>query len=123
MKILIVDDDPNVRELCRVVLGREGYEVLEAVDGPAGMNQAIQHQPALIMLDWMMPGVDGIDTLRALKGHPRTREIPVVMLTALDGLAEITVATHSGADGYLTKPFDVRDLLALAHRHGSTGEA
>jgi CheY-like chemotaxis protein len=115
-KILVVDDDPDVRELCRTVLTNEGYEVLEAVDGPAGISRARQDQPDLVLLDWMMPGLDGMDTLRALKRAPATRDIPVVMVTALDGLTEINVASFSGADGYVTKPFEVADLLTLVDR-------
>ncbi len=115
-KILIADDDPNIRELCRVVLGNEGFEIVEAENAPSCISLARQENPDLILLDWMMPGIDGMDALRALKGSTRTREIPVVMLTALDGLAEITVATYNGADGYVTKPFEVDDLLSLVRR-------
>jgi len=73
----------------------------------------------------MMPGVDGMEALRAMKGSKLTADIPVVMLTALDGLAEITVATYSGADGYITKPFEVDDLLSLVQRFAGrdSGEA
>jgi CheY-like chemotaxis protein len=115
-KILIADDDPEMRTLCRMVLAGEGYEVLEAVDATTCIATARQAQPDLVLLDWMMPGVDGIDALRALKGTDRTRNIPVVMLAALDGLAQITEATFSGADGYVTKPFEVDDLLSLVRR-------
>lgn len=115
-KILVADDDPNIRELCRIVLGNEGYEVVEAENAASCITLARQEEPNLILLDWMMPGIDGIDALRAIKGSTRTREIPVVMLTALDGLAEITVATYNGADGYVTKPFEVDDLLSLVRR-------
>lgn len=122
-KILVADDDPNIRELCRIVLGNEGYEVIEAENAPACITLARQEDPDLILLDWMMPGIDGIDALRAIKGSTRTREIPVVMLTALDGLAEITVATYNGADGYVTKPFEVDDLLSLVRRFTQNSQA
>jgi len=115
-KILIVDDDPGVRHLCRMVLGNEGYEVLEAQDGPTGVSRARAEKPDLVLLDWMMPEVDGLDTLRMLKMGSSTKQIPVVMITALDGLTEITVATFSGADGYVTKPFEAQDLLTLVNR-------
>ena len=99
-----------------MVLGNEGYEVLEAENGPEGMVRARDEQPDLVLLDWMMPDVDGMEILRLLKTTAATKEIPVVMLTALDGLPEITVATYSGADGYVTKPFEVQDLLSLVGR-------
>lgn len=115
-KILVADDDASVRELCRVVLRNEGYEVIEAADAPTCVSLVRETKPDLVLLDWMMPGVDGMDALRVLKSGSHTKDIPVVMLTALDGLPEITVATYAGADGYVTKPFDVPDLLALIRR-------
>ncbi len=120
VRILVIDDDASVRSFCEVVLTNEGYEVLQAEDGPTGINLAREKGPHLIFLDWMMPGVDGVDTLRALKGNPRTRDIPVVMVTALDSIGQITLATQSGADGYVTKPFEVEDMLALARRFASS---
>jgi CheY-like chemotaxis protein len=115
-KILVADDDAGVRDLCRTVLANEGFQVQEAENAPACLSNVRRDPPDLILLDWMMPGLDGMDALRALKANPRTREIPVVMLTALDGLPEITVATYNGADGYITKPFEIADLLALVRR-------
>jgi two-component system phosphate regulon response regulator PhoB len=121
-KILIADDDSDVRDLCRMVLSGEGFEVVEAEDAPSGIARAREQQPDLILLDWMMPEVDGIDALRDLKRHPLTREIPVVMLTALDGVGEITLATYHGADGYMTKPFEAQDLLHLVQRFTAPAE-
>lgn len=115
-KIVVVDDDASVRELCRMILDNEGFEVLEAEDAATCISLVRQERPDLVLLDWMMPGLDGMDALRALKGSLTTRGIPVVMLTALDGLPEITVATFAGADGYVTKPFEAQDLLSLVRR-------
>jgi DNA-binding response OmpR family regulator len=115
-KILVADDDASIRELCRMVLSNEGYQVLEVENAPDCITAARAEQPDLILLDWMMPGVDGMDALRTLKSEERTRVIPVIMLTALDGLPQITVATYNGADGYVTKPFEVQDLLMLIRR-------
>lgn len=115
-KILVVDDDPGVRELCSMVLTNEGFEVLQAEDAAVGIQLARNEAPDLVLLDWMLPGLDGMDALRALKGSSKTRQIPIVMLTALDGLPQITMATFSGADGYVTKPFEVDDLLSLIRR-------
>lgn len=116
IKVLVADDDDSVRLLCRTVLETEGFEVLEAEDAFTAVSHAREQQPDLILLDWMMPGVDGMDALRSLKSHPATRDIPVIMLTALDGLPEITLATVNGADGYVTKPFEVDDLLVVVQR-------
>lgn len=115
-KILIADDDPGVRELCRIVLDNEGYQVVEAENAMECVSLTQQEQPDLVLLDWMMPEVDGMDALRILKADPHTKSIPVVMLTALDGLPQITLATYVGADGYVTKPFEVNDLLSLVRR-------
>jgi len=115
-KILIADDDPGVRELCRIILGNEGYTVVEAETAMSCVELAQQELPDLVLLDWMMPEVDGMDALRLLKADHRTRSIPVVMLTALDGLPQITLATYIGAEGYVTKPFEVKDLLSLVGR-------
>lgn len=99
-----------------MVLSNEGYEVVEVENAPDCITEARAGQPDLILLDWMMPGVDGMDALRTLKSEERTHAIPVIMLTALDGLPQITVATYNGADGYVTKPFEVQDLLMLIRR-------
>ena len=115
-KVMVVDDDPDVRDLCRVVLTHEGYQVLEAADAQSGISLAQQEQPDLVLLDWMMPDVDGMDALVALKHDTRTRRIPVVMLTALDGLPQINMASYNGADGYVPKPFEIEDLLSLIRR-------
>lgn len=114
--ILVVDDDPEVRQLCQVVLEGEGYAVRLAEDAPSGIAAATSDRPDLVLLDWMMPGVDGMDALRAIKTLGATKDIPVVMLTALDSPSEIVVATLNGADGYVTKPFEVEDLLRLVQR-------
>jgi DNA-binding response OmpR family regulator len=114
--VLIADDDPNVRELCRMILSIEGFRVLEAEDARGCVELARSEQPDLVLLDWMMPDVDGMDALRALKASPATQDVPVVMLTALDGMSQITIATLNGAEGYVTKPFEAEDLLSLVRR-------
>lgn len=113
--ILVADDEPDVREFFRILLENEGFRTLVAADAPTCIKLA-ETNPDLILLDWMMPGVDGIDALRILKSRPSTKKIPVVMVTALDGVTQIAVATDEGADGYLTKPVEPNDLLTLVRR-------
>lgn len=114
--ILVADDEPAVREFFGVLLKNEGFRFLEAADASTCLKLAGEERPDLILLDWMMPDVDGMDALRILKSRPSTREIPVVMVTALDGLPQIALATEEGAEGYLTKPIDASDLLSMVRR-------
>lgn len=114
--ILVADDEPSVREFFGLLLQNEGYRCLEASDASTCLKLAGEEKPDLILLDWMMPDVDGMDALRILKSRPSTREIPVVMVTALDGLPQIALATEEGADGYLTKPIEAEDLLSVVRR-------
>lgn len=106
-----------MRILCRTILQGEGVEVVEAATADECLLLVEKQRPNLILLDWMLPGRDGADALAELKRNPATADIPVVMVTALDGLANISVATYNGADAYLVKPFEVDDLLALVHRN------
>ena len=122
-RILVADDDTDVRDLCRMILTGEGYQVVEADDATSCISLARAEPPDLVLLDWMMPGVDGIEALRALKSGNGTRGVPVVMLTALGDVSQITMATMNGADGYVTKPFEVDDLLTLVRRFTTAGEA
>ena len=115
-RIVIADDDPDIRDLCFTILSTEGFEVLVAENAPECIKLAHKDRPDLILLDWMMPGVDGMEALQLLKSNAATAEIPVVMVTAYGGPMEITLATHHGAEGYVTKPFEPADLLSLVRR-------
>ena len=115
-RIVIADDDPDIRDLCFTILSTEGFEVLVAENAPECIKLAHKDRPDLILLDWMMPGVDGMEALQLLKSNAATAEIPVVMVTAYGGPMEITLATHHGAEGYVTKPFEPADLLSLVQR-------
>ncbi|MBV8304733.1 MAG: response regulator, partial [Acidimicrobiia bacterium] len=84
-RVLVIDDEDDIRELCRVNLEFEGFQVLDASDGPAGLAAAARHHPDVIFLDLMMPEMDGWDVLRHLKEDDATAQIPVVMLTARTG--------------------------------------
>ena len=108
-KILVVDDDPNVVELVRLYLERDGHEVLIANDGVAGLEMARAELPDLIVLDLMMPRMDGMEVCRTLRAES---SVPVVMLTAMVEEDDRLAGLDLGADDYVTKPFSPRELAA-----------
>ncbi len=111
VSILVIDDDVTVRGLVQARLGkRDGHEVLAAADGAAGLKIAARKTPDLILLDWMMPGMDGLEVLARLKDQPKTAQIPVYMLTAKGMMADVEKAFALGADGYFTKPIALDQL-------------
>lgn len=110
--ILVIEDDAGMRENLRQVLRLEGFAVLEAADGLAGIATATAGQPDLIVCDITMPGADGHQVLAALKQNPATAGIPFVFLTARSDHADIRRGMNLGADDYLGKPVDLDDLLA-----------
>ena len=111
LRVLVVDDDPDIRTLLAMNLELSGYRVTEARDGREGSALARDLRPDLIVLDVMMPEVDGLDVLRGLKADPETSEIPVVMLTAKTEDASVWQGWEAGAAYYLTKPFELSQLL------------
>jgi len=108
-KILIVDDDPNIVELVKLYLEREGYRVLVAYDGLEALSLARQWQPDLIVLDLLLPEVDGLDVCRILQAES---EMPIIMLTAKTAEEDRVIGLRLGADDYITKPFSPRELVA-----------
>lgn len=110
MRVLVVDDEPDIRTILRTALEAQGCAVAEAASGQRIVAHAKKHQPDIILLDIMMPGVDGYAALAALQRGKRTRDIPIAMLTALSDMSAIERAIDAGATGYLTKPFSI-DLL------------
>ncbi len=110
MKVLVVDDDKNIRRLVSFTLKSEGHEVIQAVNGKDGYEQAKVSQPDLILLDIMMPIMNGYETCSNLKSDPDTRDIPVFMLSAKGQMTDLDEAFAVGADNYITKPFDVEKL-------------
>ena len=111
-KILAVDDEEDILELVRYNLAREGFEVLGAASGEEALKIARKEIPALIVLDLMLPGIDGLDVTRKLKGDSATRAIPVIMLSAKGEEADVVAGLELGADDYITKPFSPRILTA-----------
>lgn len=111
-RILVIDDDAAIAELVAVNLEMAGYEVTQAEDGIKGQALAIQLLPDLIVLDLMLPRVDGFTVCQRLRRDDRTADIPVLMLTALSQTQDKVEGFNSGADDYLTKPFELEEMLA-----------
>jgi two-component system alkaline phosphatase synthesis response regulator PhoP len=109
-KILIVDDEPNVRRLLHTLLKKK-FTVVEAEDGKQAVEMAGVEKPDLILMDIMMPKMDGYTSCYTLKQEPATRSIPIIMLTAIDLKLNLQLSQEIGADGYITKPFNSKDLL------------
>ena len=107
--ILLVDDEPNIVELARLYLEREGFRVASEGDGLAALERAEKDQPALMVLDLMLPGLDGYEVCRRLRAQS---DVPIIMLTARDDDIDKIVGLELGADDYLTKPFNPRELVA-----------
>lgn len=110
--ILVVEDEDDIRELLRYNLVKEGYRVTGAASGEEAFKAVRVAMPDLVLLDLMLPGLDGLEVCRSLKQDPRTRNLPLVMLTAKGEEADIVAGLELGADDYITKPFSVRVLLA-----------
>jgi len=111
-RILVVDDEPSILKLIRVNLERDGYEVETAADGKTALELAGRLRPDLVLLDVMLPGLDGISVCRTLRNEPATRNIPIIMLSARGEEVDRVLGLEMGADDYITKPFSPRELLA-----------
>lgn len=110
--ILLVDDEPSILQLARMYFERDGFRILEAADGEVAMDVIQKEKPALIVLDVMLPKLDGFDVCRRLRSHGD--QTPVIMLTARDEDIDKILGLELGADDYLTKPFNPRELIARA---------
>lgn len=111
-RILVVDDEEDLLELVRYNLSKEGFEVRCVATGEAAIREARSYLPDVILLDLMLPAVDGLAVCQTLKGHRQTQHIPIVMLTAKTEEADVVAGLELGADDYVTKPFSPRVLLA-----------
>jgi two-component system alkaline phosphatase synthesis response regulator PhoP len=111
-KILVVDDEEDILELLKYNLSREGYQVSCTTSGEKTLSLVKTQTPDLILLDLMLPGMDGLEVTRRLKDNPNTKNVPIVMLTAKGEEADIVTGLELGADDYVTKPFSPRILLA-----------
>ncbi len=111
-KVLVIDDAETIIELVRLGLRYEGFQVESAPDGEQGITLAQRINPELIILDIMLPGIDGVEVCKRLRSNPTTRDIPILMLTAKDEVHDRIIGLEAGADDYLTKPFNFDELLA-----------
>jgi two-component system alkaline phosphatase synthesis response regulator PhoP len=109
--VLVVDDEPKIRDIARRYLEADGFAVIERADGPAALRAALREHPDLIVLDVMLPGLDGVEVLRRLR---ETSQVPVILLTARDEEVDKLIGLAVGADDYVTKPFSGRELAARA---------
>ncbi len=110
--ILVIEDEEDIIELLRYNLTKEGYHVKCVTSGEDGLKEALSIVPDLIVLDLMLPGLDGLEVCKILKNNQKTRHIPIVMLTAKGEEADIVIGLELGADDYITKPFSPRIFLA-----------
>jgi len=111
-KVLIIDDEEHIVELIRYNLENAGYDAVEAYNGVDGIKAAINEKPTLILLDVMLPMMDGLEVCRKLRKDDTTKHIPIIMLTAKSEEIDKILGLELGADDYITKPFSVRELLA-----------
>ncbi|HWG27452.1 response regulator transcription factor [Actinospica sp.] len=109
--VLVVDDEPKIRDIVRRYLEADGFAVIEQGDGPGALSAAREQRPDLVVLDVMLPGLDGVEVLRRLR---ETSQIPVILLTARDEEVDKLIGLAVGADDYVTKPFSGRELAARA---------
>lgn len=114
--ILVVDDEEDIQELVKLNLSREGYDVLTAGSGEQALEMAQAKQPALTVLDLMLPGIDGLEVCQILKANAKTRTIPIIMLTAKSEDSDVVTGLELGADDYISKPFSSKVLVARVRR-------
>ncbi|MCB8933441.1 MAG: response regulator [Fimbriimonadaceae bacterium] len=124
LKVLVCDDERHIVRLIQVNLERQGYQVVTAFDGKEGLEKIRSEKPNLVVLDVMMPYMDGFEVLKTLRRDPETESLPVIMLTAKAQDKDVFEGYHYGADMYLTKPFNPMELVTFVKRiaQGSGGD-
>lgn len=116
LQALVVDDDPSIQGMLDLSLGLEGVDVRVASDGASGLEMALSHPPDVILLDIMMPAMNGLEVLKHLRDGSNTKDVPVILLTAKAAGDEIWTGWRAGADSYITKPFDIEVLISEMYR-------
>lgn len=122
-RILIAEDEPNIVESLSFVLGREGFEVAAALDGVAALERLGADPPDVMILDLMLPRLNGFEVLKRVKSDPALRAIPIVVLTAKGQAHDRRMAEGLGVDGFMTKPFSNRELVELVRQLAARGRA
>ena len=112
IKVLVVEDEESYRQALSSGLGHEGFDVIVASDGPAGLRLFVQHHPDIVLLDMLLPGMHGIDVCRKLRA---ISDVPILMVSAVDSELDVVLGLELGASGYVTKPFRLRELVARMH--------
>lgn len=115
-RILVVEDNPMNLELVRDILAAEGYDVIEAADGPTGVAVARVEHPALILMDLQLPGLDGLEATRRIRADPALRGVPILAVTAHAMKGDDEKALAAGCDGFVAKPIVVRDFVATVKK-------
>ncbi len=121
IKILVCDDERHIVRLIQVNLERQGWQVITAYDGKEGLEKVLSEKPDLMVLDVMMPYMDGFEVLKSLRKDPATEKLPVIMLTAKAQDKDVFEGYHYGADMYLTKPFNPKELVSFVNRIVQSG--
>jgi two-component system cell cycle response regulator DivK len=116
-RILVVEDQEDNRTILRDLLGMAGYELIEATDGEEGVKLAQQEKPDLILMDIQLPVIDGYEATRRIKGHADLKSTPIIAVTSYALSGDEAKARAAGCDGYVTKPFSPRDLLAKVRQY------
>jgi len=116
LKVLVCDDERHIVRLIQVNLERQGYNVVTAFDGKEGLEKIRSERPNLVVLDVMMPYMDGFEVLKTIRREPETENLPVIMLTAKAQDKDVFEGYHYGADMYLTKPFNPMELISFVKR-------
>ncbi len=114
--ILVVEDEEHIRNILEYNLSSYGYKVYQAEDGPTALELAREKKPDMILLDWMLPGMNGLQVLEKLKADQRTRSIPVIMVTVKRMVNDVGNALLRGADDYIIKPFEPEELSKMIKR-------
>ena len=110
--IIIIDDNPHNTKLAKLVLSKEGYNVYSELSVKDGLNSMKMHKMSLVLMDVMMPGIDGFEGVRLIREDENLRLIPIIMVTALSTKEDVLKALKAGADDYLAKPYNIKDLVA-----------
>ena len=115
-RVLVIEDTPDNRQIIRDLLNASGYEVIEAEDGAAGVEMAVQTLPDLIFMDIQLPILDGYEATRRIKGDPASAHIPIIAVTSYALSGDEAKTRAAGCDGYIAKPFSPRELLAMVRK-------